>query len=546
MPIDKNSIENDQYKEALLKYAENFNYQKNKKNKQLNVSNKRRLYVIYARKSTEEKDRQEHSIVQQLEACQKFAERNELTIVKIITEEKSAKISGKRPEFDMMLETISKGDEYNSILAWHPDRLARNMKEAGIIMDMIDNGEIADLKFDSFTFTNDASGKLLLSIQFAMAKEFSDKLSVDTKRGIHGKVKEGYYIGKNKRGYFGIEKQGFRKADNWDIYNEAWQDYLNGTTQAEILRKLQRQGETISDNMLSLFFKNPFSAGIYCVGNTIVDLNEIDPKFVPFVSAKEFILAQKLDRVRTSGWNRPELFRPYSQFAVCGYCNKMMTSGVSAGHKDKYLSVTCGNKECQEKRASIGLKPKANTVRGVTIMEFVLDFLKKLLKVDKQTYNKAKNMYVEDKNKHVTEIKKEVTIEKIRLSKIENEIENLSNRLKVELNADVSDKVSETLSKSIKEQNSIEKRVEKLQGRLHEIEFQIVDEFPDYGTFLNLFENIVQTMESTDNAYLIDKMTKLVLLNITVKDKKISQYSVREPFEVYEKLNFLHGVVDRT
>jgi len=88
-----------------------------------------------------------------------------------------------------MLDTIKKGDFYNSILSWHPDRLSRNMKESGEILDMLDNDLIVDLKFSSYTFNNDTAGKMTLSILFAMAKEFSDKLSDDIKRGIEKQLK---------------------------------------------------------------------------------------------------------------------------------------------------------------------------------------------------------------------------------------------------------------------------------------------------------------------------------------------------------------------
>ena len=93
-------------------------------------------YVIYARKSTDATEKQERSIGDQIAECKAFAERNGLRYIGIIHEEKSAKVSEKRPKFRAMLEDI-KSEKYDGIISWSPDRLARNMKEGGEIIDML-------------------------------------------------------------------------------------------------------------------------------------------------------------------------------------------------------------------------------------------------------------------------------------------------------------------------------------------------------------------------------------------------------------------------
>jgi site-specific DNA recombinase len=75
-----------------------------------------------------------------------------------------------------MLNDLKKGI-YDGILAWNPDRLARNMREGREILDMIDSGYIIDLKFVTHPFTPDANGKMLLGMAFVLSKQFSDELS---------------------------------------------------------------------------------------------------------------------------------------------------------------------------------------------------------------------------------------------------------------------------------------------------------------------------------------------------------------------------------
>ena len=82
-------------------------------------------YVLYARKSTEDKGSQEHSIGDQIKDCKALAKRERLKIAKIIREEKSAKMPRNRPAFMEMIQAIENGD-YDGIIAWHPDRLSRN------------------------------------------------------------------------------------------------------------------------------------------------------------------------------------------------------------------------------------------------------------------------------------------------------------------------------------------------------------------------------------------------------------------------------------
>ena len=81
-----------------------------------------------------------------------------------------------------------KSGKYHGLLAWSPDRLSRNMKEAGEIIEMIDLEQIQDLHFKTYQFENNPNGKMLLGILFAISKQYSDKLSVDVSRGITGTV----------------------------------------------------------------------------------------------------------------------------------------------------------------------------------------------------------------------------------------------------------------------------------------------------------------------------------------------------------------------
>lgn len=541
-------LEDQQYKEMLLKYSEAFLLKKKKSRNESELSDHNKRYVIYARKSTEDDKRQVQSIEDQIENCQRYAKNNNLEIVDIIREEKSAKIAGKREKFSMMLARLYKGDLYNAVLSWHPDRLARNMKEAGEILDMLDNEYIADLQFPSYSFNNDAAGKMTLSILFSMAKEFSDKLAEDTKRGIRKKVSQGKYVGSNKKGYYSNEDDYFRKdEEKFQIYKQAWELYKSGKTQGDIIKFLKEQGEDADTNSMSIFFQDPFSAGIYCYGDQYVDLETVDKKFTPLVSPKEFIMLQKINRNTPRGWRNTDEFRPFNEFVLCKDCGNFMTSGLSKGKLGvRYLNVTCGNRRCKEKRRQANIKPVANTIRGEIILDFVINGINILVdKIDTNTYEKAKEQYFENGSLSIKTIKGEISVLRSKQTKLDTSYNNAKSKLYTV------DKDNEPLIKSIsnditimlKEKNQIESAIGTLELKIKEIEYDMESEFPDYDTFLNFFKDLTSTLESTDDAYLVDQLSKLVFLNTTASEKNIVGYTFQETFSAFEGLDSYLGSV---
>ena len=137
------------------------------------MSNK---FFLYARKSTDVEDKQVLSIEAQIIELRAFAKQNNLNVVDVFIEKQSAKIPG-RLIFGEMLERIEKG-EADGILAWHPDRLARNSVDGGKIIYLIDCGRIAALKFPQFWFEPTPQGKFMLNIAFGQSKYYVDRKSV--------------------------------------------------------------------------------------------------------------------------------------------------------------------------------------------------------------------------------------------------------------------------------------------------------------------------------------------------------------------------------
>src|SRR3989344_4472249 len=156
-------------------------------------------YIAYCRKSTDEKEKQILSIEQQIYELKQFALREKMEIVDFLVEKQSAKVTG-RKVFGSLIERIEKG-EIQGVVAWNPDRLARNSIDGGKIIYLIDEGKLLDLKFPTFWFDNTQQGKFMLSIAFGQSKYYVDNLSENVKRGNRQKLRKGILPNKAPYGY---------------------------------------------------------------------------------------------------------------------------------------------------------------------------------------------------------------------------------------------------------------------------------------------------------------------------------------------------------
>jgi len=161
-----------------------------------NMENKK--FFLYARKSTDVEDKQVLSIDAQLTELREYAVRENIEISAEIIEKQSAKVPG-RPLFNkMMLEIETFG---GNILAWNPDRLARNSVDGGKVIYLLDTGKLASIKFPTFWCDNTGQGKFMLNMAFGQSKYYVDSLSENTKRGLRQKVRMGIFPSQAPVGY---------------------------------------------------------------------------------------------------------------------------------------------------------------------------------------------------------------------------------------------------------------------------------------------------------------------------------------------------------
>ncbi|MCL2037669.1 recombinase family protein [Candidatus Saccharibacteria bacterium] len=342
-------------------------------------------YIIYLRKSTDDEAKQVRSLEDQRVECLMLARRLKIRVREedIIEEKGSAKTSDNRPAFTKMLDEFKRGT-YQGLISWSPDRLSRNMKEAGEIIEMLDLKQIQHLHFITHHFDNTPDGKMMLGILFATSKQYSDKLAVDVVRGITGNAKEGKYGGNIKKGYYGDTKTGYFMPDGtqWQLLRQAVLMRLkDGKTNQEIADFLNeahfssRRNEEddykivkMTKQSISKLFTDPFYCGVYKYGENVANLNDLYD-FLPLVTPDEFI---SLGRSISDSFNKEFRGRSTSsqrldfgllrEKVICDYCGKVMTfqrTIIPKGkNKGKYmLSFYCRNKqECIRHNDSEAIK----------------------------------------------------------------------------------------------------------------------------------------------------------------------------------------------
>ena len=225
-------------------------------------------YFIYARKSSEGEERQTRSIDDQLALIWKRVQESGLNVVEEFTESQTARTPG-RPVFNEMISRIEAG-EADGIIAYHPDRLARNSVDGGKIMYLLDTGKLQNLLFENHWFEHSSQGMYSLYMAFAQSKYYTDNLSEVVRRGINSRLKRGIYPGAAKRGYLNHPKTKEIVPDpaKFDLVREMFELYATGTFGLEFLGEVMEEkglynnsGGVLSASQVQKMLKDPFYYG---------------------------------------------------------------------------------------------------------------------------------------------------------------------------------------------------------------------------------------------------------------------------------------------
>ena len=380
--------------------------------------NPTKKFFLYARKSTDEAERQVLSIEAQLTEVREFALKENIIIVREFIETKSAKKPG-RDVFEQMISGIEKGEAVG-ILAWHPDRLARNAVDAGKIIHLLDMDKLDTLKFPTFWFDKTPQGLFMLSIAFGQSKYYIDNLSENIKRGLRQKLRNGVYPRFAPIGYINELRNHtiFKDPENWQIVKKIIEEYATGKYTLEQIQKLalslglmsRRSKSILPLSRIQRMLQNPFYYGLFEFKNEIYEGTH-----EPIISQQLFEKVQRIMAER--GKSRKE--KPNHHFGFlgifkCGECGRSITAEQhikKSGLVFRHYRCTKKNTDCQQKY----VKEKDLYLQINNIFQKVAlptDWLKPILaKLDEEEKeaSQSSKSFAQNVEKEISEIENKVS-----------------------------------------------------------------------------------------------------------------------------------------
>jgi site-specific DNA recombinase len=478
-------------------------------------------YIVYARKSEERAERQVASIHDQLSENQKCKETMGLSIAETITDEKSGYHPGKRPGFNRMLDLISKGYA-NAILTWKPDRLSRNPEEGGKLLQMLQDGNIMEIRTPLGEMYTQESDHLILQIHFGMANQYSRNLSQNVKRGLSYKVKRGEYFGQAPLGYINAGERNSRniKPDSIlgpiiiKVFEEAAKTSVNLVYLADYANKIglrTRKERRVGKSELHLILTNPLYYGSFRFKGEICK-----GTYEPLISKELFykvqLVLQDRSKPRTNSWQSP-----LNGLIKCGECGSAITTTVKEKHYPrtnrtaKYTYHHCTHRKgfCSQKPIKVGELDK-----------LIFDSFS-TISINEELWKLGIELF---KQKHISETKNNVD----RMQNLQGKYNSLQLRLNrlIELRAD-NEITKEELAKQkeviLNEQTSIKHFMEDSEGSTKR--------------WLELEENFINTCYQAKNILsagtLEEKrdLIKAVGENLFLKNGKLD-VTLKKPFDV--------------
>ena len=516
-------------------------------------------YALYARKSTTSEDRQASSIEDQIKDCtDRVITPNGITKVKLYKESRSAKISDSRIEFNKMIQDIEAG-RIDGVIAWHPDRLSRNMKDAGAIIDLVDRGSIRDLKFSTFSFENTPAGKMLLGITFVIAKQYSEHLSESVGRGNRRATEDGEYIGKFKHGYFVDENRHLqRDSANFVKVQRMFEMIVEGASQKDVREWVNTQNykvskrkglkpvaHTWSKDDVSEVLKDPVYAGVLKYGKNLINLVK-SYGFVPAVSVEDFLKINKVDSfnsAKITSFNRPKASVRNADLlrgmVYCERCDQTLTSMMLP--KNDKITKKLSHYRYYYKCETVGCPMTGKSAKAILVVDEAQKFFNEYLFTTKSNYEVYIQSAKENMRRKTSELRTSIAQYKADLINKNKSYE----QTKLLLLKTPSLNEHYNLDKLKEELDEMKTRLEQLQRTQNDMK----NSLPEFEEYLKLLESTPEILGKIRDMKVMDALLRIFFSNFTIipktdgkfKGSEVS-YELKEPWKGFvESGDFVCG-----
>jgi DNA invertase Pin-like site-specific DNA recombinase len=264
------------------------------------------------------------SLPEQKAAIERLAKQFPLQLDQWFEERETAAKRG-RPVWNHMLKELRKG-RFRGVVIHKIDRSARNLKDWADLGDLIDQG--IDVKFANEGLDlNSRGGRLSADIQAVVAADYIRNLREEAKKGLYGRLKQGFYPWRAPIGYLdnGAAKPKTIDPVKGPLVKQAFALYVSGQwTILPLVEEMYRRGlrnlvgQKVTRNGMHNLLRNPFYMGltyVRVVNETYQGNHEA------LISKATFERVQDIlhGRVGTRNTIHDFLYRKTIQCGNCGY-----------------------------------------------------------------------------------------------------------------------------------------------------------------------------------------------------------------------------------
>ncbi len=474
-------------------------------------------YFIYCRKSSEEESKQVQSLETQERNLLEYATKNNLEIVDIFKESRSAKTDGNRPFFSSMLQRFE-NKEASGILVLHIDRLSRNWIEAGLLIKLFDLGLLEEVRTPSHCYQS-STDMLYMGFDFLRASQYSRDLSVRVKEGNETKLKNGGYPGMTPLGYINKDAKIYPDPLRAKYIKKAYGLYNTGEHSlkaiAEILYKegfrTRIANKKVHKSVIQRVFRNPFYCGIISRNNMLYK-----GVHKPLISKTLFDqVNDRLDGKNRAKRNTHEfLYRP---FLSCKNCGCQLTATVKK-EKYNYYYCTNGKGKCEEHKKYIPEKEMETLVKK-QLKKFTLK---------KNLADLSLDLYIEDLK---SEYKDKVSVKSVITKRVEQIDKKLDNLLNLFLEESIDKEKYKEKGKELKnEKTELETQLKQTKDVSLEKTLELLYEIKNKACSFD-------EMFACDDKYVKQDVLNSLLWNLGIKEQKILSVQYKLPYAYFENLN---------
>jgi len=272
------------------------------------------------------------SLDAQSKLLREYALKNDIRVVKEFRISETASKPAQRKLFSEMMDYLKENLDVKNILVEKVDRLTRNNRDADVIDSWFNEDAEREVHFVKqnlvISKTAKSHEKFQWDIYLAVAKQYINNLSEETRKGMIERFEQGYWNGLAPLGYInkkvGDKMVAIPDPERFDLIKEAFALYLTGSYCAleitEILYKKglkSRNGKQLCNSIMINILSNPFYAGFMRWGG-----REKMGTHKPMISMEQHRSALMIMKAHNHNTSRRRIHDFLLRgFVFCGVCN---------------------------------------------------------------------------------------------------------------------------------------------------------------------------------------------------------------------------------